>query len=60
MIEDIKTGPKEPRLSVLGKAEAAAIVTFRGNKRDPRTENPWPSARSSLSCVLSKGVGRGY
>ncbi|EDQ03425.1 transposase (class I) [Sulfitobacter indolifex HEL-45] len=28
-VEDMKTGPKEPRSSVLTEAEEAAVVTFR-------------------------------
>ena len=37
-VEDLKTGPKEPRSTVLTEAEEATIVAFRRHKRRNRFE----------------------
>ena len=37
-VEDRKTGPKEPRSSVLGEAEEAMVVVFRRHKLLPQDD----------------------
>ena len=58
-VDDLKTGPKEPRSTVLTEAEEAAIVAFRvierlaaeGTGPDDVLPGPPPSAHSPFSTA---------
>ena len=65
-VDDLKTGPKEPRSTVLTEAEAAAIVAFRRHTLLPLDDCLYalqPSiphlARSALHrCLKRHGISR--
>ncbi len=65
-VEDLKTGPKEPRSTVLTESEEAMIVAFRRHTRlplddclyAPQPSLPHPTQSALHRCLQRHGISR--
>lgn len=63
-VEDLKTGPQDPRSTVLSEAEEAAIVTFRRHMllppdeclHDPQSSIPHLTRSALLRCLQQRVI----
>ena len=55
-VEDLKTGPKEPRSTILTEAEEATIVAFRRHTMLPLDDSSMPCSRPASDTLSAASV----